>query len=96
MLPHFPQMRCIAFAALVFLTSAAAHAITRGTLNSPNVAEQLLLDQANQDRSQHSLPQLKRDPLLAQAALYHGKRSVLAVCSGVPSAMMMFGWWMFN
>lgn len=71
MLPHFPQMRCIAFAALVFLTSAAAHAITRGTLNSPNVAEQLLLDQANQDRSQHSLPQLKRDPLLAQAALYH-------------------------
>jgi len=29
-------------------------------------------------------------------SLLQRKRSVLAVCSGVPSAMMMFGWWMFN
>lgn len=60
-----------AFLGFLLVASTAAHAVTRGTLNSPNVAEQLLLSQANQDRAQKNLPQLKRDPLLAQAALYH-------------------------
>ena len=63
--------RRILFVALFSTLSAGAHAVTRGAVNSPNVAEQLLLTQANQDRSQHSLPQLKRDPMLAQAALFH-------------------------
>ena len=63
---------CAAVFTLAFVASnPAAHAVTRGTLNSPNVAEQLLLTQANQDRSEHNLSTLKRDPLLAQAALYH-------------------------
>ncbi len=59
------------FAALLLVATGSAHAVTQGALNSPNIAEQLLLTQANQDRAQHSLSELKRDPLLAQAALYH-------------------------
>ena len=61
----------ISLLAVLLVLSAAANAVTRGAINSPNVAEQLLLTQANQDRSQHNLSQLKRDPMLAQAALYH-------------------------
>jgi len=45
--------------------------VTRGVLNDSNLAAQLLLTQANQDRTEHNLSPLKRDPLLAQAALYH-------------------------
>ncbi len=56
---------------ILSLACVSAYAVTLGTANSPNVAEQLLLTQANQDRLQHSLTPLKRDPLLAQAALYH-------------------------
>ncbi len=61
----------ILFAALLSVAFLPANAVTRGISNSPNVAEQLLLTQANQDRAGHSLSPLKRDPLLAQAALYH-------------------------
>ncbi len=56
---------------LPVLAATPAFAVTLGALNAPNAAEQLLLAQANQDRAQHSLTQLERDPLLAQAALYH-------------------------
>lgn len=66
-----PAILRMAFVALLFVFTSAAHAVTRGAVNSPNVAEQLLLTQANQDRAQHSLPELKRDPMLAQAALFH-------------------------
>ncbi len=71
MLHLLPSHRRISLFAVLLVLSAAAHAVTRGAVNSPNVAEQLLLTQANQDRSQHNLSQLKRDPMLAQAALYH-------------------------
>ena len=59
--------------AAAFLSAAilSAHAVTLGTPSTPSIAEQLLLTQANQDRLQHQLTPLKRDPLLAQAALYH-------------------------
>ncbi len=63
-----PSVVLVLFASI---TVSPAHAVTRGTLGSSNVAEQLLLTQANQDRAEHSLSPLKRDPLLAQAALYH-------------------------
>ena len=56
---------------LLLLSTSFASALTRGTANSPNVAEQLLLSEANQDRVVHSLSPLKRDPLLAEAALFH-------------------------
>ncbi len=71
MLHLLPSQYRISLLAVLLVLSGAAHAVTRGFVNSPNVAEQLLLTQANQDRSQHNLSQLKRDPLLAQAALYH-------------------------
>ena len=56
---------------VVLLTSAFAHAVTRGIANSPNIAEELLLTEANQDRAAHNLPVLKRDSHLAEAALFH-------------------------
>ena len=59
------------FFALLLLTTSLAHAVTRGVVNSPNVAEQLLLSEANTDRAVRSLKTLTRDPLLSQAALYH-------------------------
>lgn len=37
----------------------------------PNVAEQLLVTQANADRIAHGLQPVERDPLLSQAAAYH-------------------------
>ena len=60
-----------ALLALFLLTSCMAHAVTRGVISSPNVAEQLLLSEANQDRVARNLNLLKRDPMLSQAALYH-------------------------
>ena len=63
-------LRYTALATLVVSIVPSAHAVTRGAA-TPSVAEQLLLTQANQDRAQHNLSQLKRDPMLAQAALYH-------------------------
>ena len=59
------------FAALLLLISSVTHAITRGFPSAPNVAEQLLLTQANEDRASRNLPELKRDPMLSQAALFH-------------------------
>ncbi len=57
--------------ALLLLTTSLAHAVTRGVVNTPNVAEQLLLSEANKDRAAHALKTLTRDPMLSQAALYH-------------------------
>ena len=37
----------------------------------PTVAEQLLVEQANQDRIAHGLQPLDRDPMLSQAAAFH-------------------------
>ena len=37
----------------------------------PNIAEQLLVEQANQDRVAHGLQPVERDPLLSQAAAFH-------------------------
>lgn len=37
----------------------------------PNVAEQLLVQQANDDRIAHGLQPVERDPLLSQAAAFH-------------------------
>ena len=71
MLGNSPLLKRAALAALLLVSSGAAHGVTRGTVNTPNTAEQLLLQQANQDRSTRSLPQLRRDPMLSQAALYH-------------------------
>lgn len=68
---RFLLIRCLAFAAPFLVLSTPAHAVTRGALNSPSASEQLLLSQANGDRAQKNLPQLKHDPMLAQAALYH-------------------------
>lgn len=60
-------------AVLVVLASFAlsSQAVTRGLAHAPAVAEDLLLTEANTDRSAHNLPTLARDPLLSQAALYH-------------------------
>lgn len=68
-------MRCLSsfvasFAALL-LSLPSAVAVTRAPLPSLAPAEQLLLTAANGDRSAHNLPELRRDPMLAQAALFH-------------------------
>lgn len=57
--------------AVLLLTTSLAHALTLGPVAKPNVAEQLLLVEANQDRLVHNLSALRRDPNLSQAALYH-------------------------
>ncbi len=57
--------------ALILLSTSMAYAITRGHTYNPNVAEQLLLSEANKDRVAHNLNTLKRDAMLSQAALYH-------------------------
>ena len=51
--------------------SPVLHASAPATSDAPNVAEQLLLSQANQDRVAHGLQPLERDPLLSQAAAFH-------------------------
>ncbi len=56
---------------LVVSASPALHASEPATADTPNVAEQLLLSQANQDRIAHGLQPLERDPLLSQAAAFH-------------------------
>ena len=56
---------------LLLLTTPLVHAVTRGVVSGPNVAEQLLLSEANKDRTAHDLKPLTRDPMLSQAALYH-------------------------
>ena len=58
------------FFVLLLLASPLAHALTQGVAG-PNVAEQLLLSEANKDRAAHALKTLRRDPMLSQAALYH-------------------------
>ena len=60
-----------ALLALFLFSSCMVHAVTRGASNNPNVAEQLLLSEANKDRVAHNLNALTRDPMLSQAALYH-------------------------
>lgn len=57
--------------ALLFFGTSIAHALTQGSVHTPNVAEQRLLSAANRDRAAHNLNTLKRDPLLSQAALFH-------------------------
>ncbi len=47
------------------------HAGAMPPASAPNVAEQLLVQQANDDRIAHGLQRIKRDPLLSQAAAYH-------------------------
>ncbi len=58
---------CVVFLAGLVMPG---HAV-KTTTNPGNVAEQLLLVAANQDRAARGLRQLHYDPLLAQAALYH-------------------------
>ena len=71
-LMSFPSVFCQRVLLAFFLfTSCMAHAVTRGAINGPNVAEQLLLNEANKDRIAHNLNSLKRDAMLSQAALYH-------------------------
>ena len=70
------MLRCTAvlsraLLALLLLTPPLALAVTRGVVSTPNVAEQLLLSEANKDRAVHNLGALKRDSMLSQAALFH-------------------------
>jgi len=66
------------FGIILFLVMAAAAFPIRATseqaATAPNVAEQYLLAAANQNRAAHGLPPLHRDPILAQAALYHARQ----------------------
>ncbi len=71
LMSFFPVCLQRALLALFLLTTCLAHAVTRGVVSGPNVAEQLLLSEANKDRIAHSLNALTRDPMLSQAALYH-------------------------
>ena len=71
-----PMLFCSSFLhravfVMFLLTTSLAHGVTRGVVSSPNVAEQLLLSEANKDRAAHDLKMLTRDPMLSQAALYH-------------------------
>jgi Cysteine-rich secretory protein family len=72
------RIRNKAFGITLFLATAAVAFPSRGTSEQaaamPNVAEQYLLAAANQDRAAHGLPPLHRDPILAQAALYHARQ----------------------
>ncbi len=47
------------------------HAGAMPPAGPPNVAEQLLVEQANGDRVAHGLQPVERDPLLSQAAAFH-------------------------
>jgi hypothetical protein len=66
------------FGIILFLVMSVAAFPIRATSEQaaagPNVAEQYLLAAANQDRVAHGLPPLHRDPILAQAALYHARQ----------------------
>ena len=70
----FPLGRAFLAAALLAGSAVGASAVSRGPVASPTSAEQLLLRQANQDRMQRDLPQLKFDPLLSQAARFHAEQ----------------------
>ena len=70
MLGFFPLHRVL-FAAAILFTSASASVAAQGSWASHAAAEHLLLNQANQDRIERNLPELKADPLLAEAALFH-------------------------
>jgi Cysteine-rich secretory protein family len=67
-----------AFGITLFLAIAAigfpSRAVAEQAAAMPNVAEQYLLAAANQDRAARGLPPLHRDPILAQAALYHARQ----------------------
>lgn len=70
------MLRCLTvllqfFLALFLFPTSFAHAVTRGVVPAPNVAEQLLLSEANKDRAAHNVSTLRRDPMLSQAALFH-------------------------
>ena len=67
----FPASFQRALLALFLLSSCMAHGVTRGVVSGANVAEQLLLSEANKDRVAHNLNSLTRNEMLSQAALYH-------------------------
>ena len=73
----FPLGRAFLAAAFLAFTAVGASAISRGPVAGPTLAEQLLLRQANQDRVQRDLPQLRFDPLLSQAARFHAEQMAL-------------------
>lgn len=71
------KIRNKAFGITLFLATVAAGFPLRAASEQavrPNVAEQYLLAAANQDRAAHGLPPLHRDPVLAEAALYHARQ----------------------
>ena len=70
MLGSLPLCRAF-FAALLLLSATTSFATLRSPSPSPGRAEQLLLTQANQDRAERNLSELRADPLLTQAALFH-------------------------
>lgn len=66
--------KCKTLALFSFILLGLCPALHAGGLPPvapPNVAEQLLLTQANADRIAHGLQPVERDPLLSQAAAYH-------------------------
>lgn len=72
------RIRRKAFGIALFFATAAAGFPSRATseqpASAPNVAEQYLLAAANQERAARGIPPLHRDPILAQAALYHARQ----------------------
>lgn len=62
------------FAATLLLPSLAGHAVSRGPAAGATLAEQRLLQQANKDRLERDLPELRSDPLLARAARFHAEQ----------------------
>lgn len=58
----------------VFLAVSVSCIIAVPTPYTPNVAEKYLLAAANQDRAARGLRQLRFDPTLAQAALFHANQ----------------------
>ena len=70
MLGHFFPLRRIILAINILALTSGAGAIAR----PPQTAEQLLLNQANNDRSARNIPILQNDPLLSQAARFHAEQ----------------------
>ncbi len=70
MLGHFLPLRCIVLVINVLALTTGAGALARPSQS----AEQLLLNQANSDRSARNLTPLRNDPLLSQAARYHAEQ----------------------
>jgi hypothetical protein len=72
------NIRNKAFGITLFLVTAAVVFPNRGRSEQaaamPNVAEQYLLDAANQERAARGIPPLRSDPVLARAALYHANQ----------------------